>query len=569
MALNAYRQLGGNNQALGKNLEKLASGYRINRAGDDAAGLAISEKMRAQIKGLETASKNAQDGISLIQTAEGALAEVHSMLNRMVELATQSANGIYDDAIDRKALDDEFQQLKEEIDRISKATNFNGMNLLDGTLSAGGLGKAGGANKISADLANILSFSQSAPVPAKQAIYEISGTHAAAFFEALGISTPTSTNTGDILAALGLSSGDYDVLDASGLVTDAFGAVDVGTSDPFLGDVTTGLVIVAKKAGVDPNAQKITTAALGIPGANGSGFYERQVGTDSYRELALIVNNDFVADTPLIGKTFTVNGKTYQFTGQNDVNENDQKILLSGEKLANGNYAVHLPSDYTSGNVATAIAAAINNVEYNAPTQTSTGTGSVPTISSGVPSSYPLAMIGKGNQHPNPNTALTNWITFNVKDPIWKGGVGGTSGGGLNLQIGDTGDEYNIISVSVEDMSSKGLGIANLNIASYDAAKAAIGTVAQQGDPGTIKGALNLVSSQRGVLGALQNRLEHSINNLGVTMENVTAAEARIRDTDMAKEMMAFTKNNILVQAAQAMLAQANMVPQGILQLLR
>ena len=133
-AMNSYRQLGGNNNALSKNLEKLSSGYRINRAGDDAAGLAISEKMRAQIKGLETAQKNANDGISLVQTAEGALTEVHSMLNRMTELATQSANGTYEDKVDRENLQSEVDALLSEIDRISKSTNFNGINLLDGSL---------------------------------------------------------------------------------------------------------------------------------------------------------------------------------------------------------------------------------------------------------------------------------------------------------------------------------------------------------------------------------------------------------------------------------------------------
>ena len=132
-ALNSYRQLSTNNNAISKNLEKLSSGYKINRAGDDAAGLAISEKMRAQITGLEKAQDNANDGISLVQTAEGALTEVHDMLNRMVELATQSANGTYDDETDRANLQKEVTSLKDEIDRISKSTNFNGINLLDGS----------------------------------------------------------------------------------------------------------------------------------------------------------------------------------------------------------------------------------------------------------------------------------------------------------------------------------------------------------------------------------------------------------------------------------------------------
>ncbi len=134
-ALNSYRNLTNNNSAVSKNLEKLSSGYKINRAGDDAAGLAISEKMRAQITGLNTAQKNAQDGVSLVQTAEGALTEVHSMLNRMVELADQSANGTYDNAVDRANLQKEITSLKDEIDRIAKSTNFNGINLLDGSQS--------------------------------------------------------------------------------------------------------------------------------------------------------------------------------------------------------------------------------------------------------------------------------------------------------------------------------------------------------------------------------------------------------------------------------------------------
>ena len=147
-ALNAYRQLGNNNSALSKNLEKLSSGYRINRAGDDAAGLAISEKMRAQIKGLEAAQKNANDGISLVQTAEGALTEVHSMLNRMTYLATQSANGTYDNDVDRANLQAEVDSLLEEIDRISQSTNFNGLNLLDGSMDASTTQTTGGKTDV-------------------------------------------------------------------------------------------------------------------------------------------------------------------------------------------------------------------------------------------------------------------------------------------------------------------------------------------------------------------------------------------------------------------------------------
>ncbi len=261
-AINSYRQLGGNNSALSKNLEKLSSGYKVNRAGDDAAGLAISEKMRAQIRGLETASKNAQDGISVIQTAEGALNEVHSMLNRMVELSTQAANGIYG-TTERDNIKAEVDSLNAEINRIAGNTDFNGTKLLDGNLN-------------------------------------------------------------------------------------------------------------------------------------------------------------------------------------------------------------------------------------------------------------------------------------------------------MTLQVGDTAEQT--IAVAVSGMAASNLGVDAVSVDTVGAANNSISVV---------KAAIDTVSTQRANLGALQNRLEHTISNLGVTTENITAAESRIRDTDMAKEMMEYTKNNILVQSAQSMLAQANMVPQGVLQLLQ
>ena len=272
MAMNAYRNYNNNTSALSKNLEKLSSGYKINRAGDDAAGLAISEKMRAQITGLETAQKNAKDGISLIQTAEGALTEVHDMLNRMVELATQSANGTYDNNVDRKNLQAELDQLRTEINRISDSANFNGIKLFDGSVSAA-------------------------------------------------------------------------------------------------------------------------------------------------------------------------------------------------------------------------------------------------------------------------SVAIT-------------------------LQIGDTSESFNVLSFTLGKMDATALSIGASAVAITNAASAGAAI-------SLIKAAINKVSTVRGQLGAYQNRLDHTINNLSVMTENIQDAESTIRDTDVADEMMAYTKNNILIQSAQAMLAQANQVPQGVLQLLQ
>ena len=388
-ALNSYRQLRTNNSAISKNLEKLSSGYKINRAGDDAAGLAISEKMRAQIVGLETAQKNANDGISLVQTAEGALTEVHSMLNRMVELATQSANGTYDNETDRANLQEEVKSLKSEIDRISEGTNFNGINLLDGTMG----------KKIITDPTALTITETTAGATGAKAKYT------------LDLSGMTATEAGTVQFTIGEKK--YEVTLAKG----------------------DNAAAIAGKLKTAYDADKITGTATGDFTATVSG-----------NTLVLEATNNAVDDSPLLG----LKGKDYS--------------------------------------------------------------------------------------------------------------VKSTQPGTINLQIGDTADPFNKINVSIDSMDTESLEIDDVDISSPEGADAAIAD---------LKKAINKVSSTRGELGAIQNRLEHTINNLGVTTENMTAAESRIRDTDMADEMMAYTKNNILVQASQAMLAQANTMPQGILQLLQ
>ena len=587
MALNAYRQLNGNNLALARNLEKLASGYRINRAGDDAAGLAISEKMRAQIKGLETAVKNAQDGISLIQTAEGALAEVHSMLNRMIELAAMAANGIYDDQIDRKALDDEFQQLKEEIDRISQATNFNGKNLLDGTLALSGAGNPSAAMmmatvKIGDGISKeALKSVKGDLVNATPMEYTIDGSLSAT---ALGSS---GSQTGEILrdalvngGYLTANAADWTESKVKAAIAEYLGIeeADYGWVVEEGGTAVTGPTVVsdwtdlvikftAKETGsTDPNKPQILE--------KGAGFAWVSIeGADKYNQIDLKVG-ELGTDLNLIGKTIDINGKTYKFVGDGDKLMNGSAItdaangIFDGNKLADGTYSIYIgaaEAGNVQDNIASSIAAAIQNVESGA--SWDAGTGEI-TVGAGL-NTAATTVTGGVNVDGGIAYANGDVVTIDPTKFMFKAANNVPASGGLNLQIGDTGDSYNIITVGVENMGCKGLGIADLNIRSYEAAVAAVGTIAQQGDPGTIKGAINLVSSQRATLGALQNRLEHTINNLGVTTENVTAAESRIRDTDMAKEMMEYTKNNILVQAAQAMLAQANMVPQGILQLLR
>lgn len=394
MAMNAYRNYNNNTSALSKNLEKLSSGYKINRAGDDAAGLAISEKMRAQITGLKAASKNVKDGVSLVKTAEGALQEVHDMLNRMDSLATQSANGTYDNDVDRLNLQKEVKALQSEIDRIADSSNFNGKALLDGSLSGT---KASGVDYAANSIKNI----------------EVSG-----------------------------------------------------------GKVT---------------------------GAVASAF-----------QIAMDENGSITLDN----KT-AVDGLKWQVKGGTADASATQQVAKDG-----GTYTFEAVIDKTNAKADTAEL-------YEGMTITVT--------------------VDAANKN-------GTWTKVDAKE------VKLDKGTGLELQIGDTAKDYNKLSVDVKDMHTKNLGISDVDISTQSGAATAIDK---------IKTAINTVSSTRGDLGAIQNRLEHTQNNLSVMTENIQDAESTIRDTDVADEMMAYTKNNILVQSAQAMLAQANQVPQGVLQLLQ
>ena len=479
-ALNSYRNLTGNNNAVSKNLEKLSSGYRINRAGDDAAGLAISEKMRAQITGLNTAQKNAQDGVSLVQTAEGALTEVHSMLNRMVELADQSANGTYDNAVDRANLQKEIKSLKDEINRIADSTNFNGINLLDGSLSTSKL-----------DLTNVAMAGSTAAkeIAATGATSEIVAT-------ANGADTNEQTLTIEYKDAEGMShsfSVKYqNAADKNDVAKNIYNAIkDSELSSVFDINLKADKVEFTSKVKGEGGASITdvkTTAANGNVDEGG-----RADGTNAKVQTDT-ANTDIAA-----GDKFTLNGKTYEFVTDANakVSEGAVGVIVGANKNA------------TLGNLNKALEGTGIKAEY-----------------------------------------ATNDIVFSAAK----------NGAALTLQIGDTSADFNQMEVSVGDMHADALGIADVDISTQAGAKAAVDK---------IKAAINSVSSTRGDLGAIQNRLEHTINNLSVTAENMTAAESRIRDVDMANEMMAYTKNNILVQSSQAMLAQANQIPQGVLQLLQ
>ena len=587
MALNSYNRLGTNNNAVQKNLEKLSSGYRINRAGDDAAGLAISEKMRAQITGLERAQLNAKDGISLVQTAEGALTEVHSMLNRLVELGVESANGIYQ-ATDRDKIQAEVDQITEEIDRISAGTNFNGLKLLDGSLAEGG---AKGVGSVTVDLSALTGtmlggvntvdatkgeFSTAAIANDITVAAGNKGDKYVVSFEytdndgnhqkmdvnltlALpdGKTGPFGTANGD--TCLKAEDGtEYAIADKGKITKSEFAKAIVGElskdanfSQQFKVAENAGAIeFIAVQAGsngasLDKMSYTLTNASDGketktpltvtVGKAAAAGV---STAVDSFKTLDLSKAAiwDGSADT-LEKSAFQINGQKFVFIKTGTTISDEMKALLSDSGIGN-NYVI------------TQAATAIDETDVaDMAKKIGAATGlkvdqGLPTTTNGV-----TTWASDGTAPANTHVALKD----NIAQPQ-------KAEGGLTLQVGDTNEDFNKVTVYVDDMSSKGLGIEGLDVTDQGISAESIDRV---------KSAIEKVSVNRGRLGALQNRLEHTLNNLATTTENMTNAESRIRDTDMAQEMMAFTKNNVLVQAAQSMLAQANQQPQQVLQLLR
>lgn len=489
MALNANRQLGMNNSQVSKSLEKLSSGYKINRAGDDASGLAISEKMKAQIKGLETASTNSQDGISLVQTAEGALTEVHDMLNRMVELAGKAANGTIDSETDRAALQDEMNSLLDEIDRIAESTDFNGIKLLNGDLATNtvklGNIKLGAGNASTTVAATAATTTQTIGAgTAAAAKLTVEYTDANGKLQSVTVDY-TGTATADTNA-----TAMRDALKANSELSALFDIGGTGTDITF----------TAKTAG--EGGVKVTNITFADAQKDAVGKLAFKDGTDAYEKVTGVANGIKAGDK------VTVNGTVYEF------------VANAGDKVT------------TEGAVAVLVGADNNASAAN---------------------------LNKALESEGITVSVDN-----AQDLLFKPM---SNGKGLSLQIGATGDAYNKVTINVGNMSSKGLGIDNLRnigIMSQDAASAALDQIKNGADS-----AINTVSSVRAELGAMQNRLEHTINNLDVAAENMQSANSQIRDTDMAKEMMEYTKKNVLTQAAQAMLAQANQQPQSILQLLQ
>ncbi len=565
MAMNAYRNYNNNTSALSKNLEKLSSGYKINRAGDDAAGLAISEKMRAQISGLNAATKNVKDGISLVKTAEGAMQEVQDMLNRMSYLATQSANGTYDNEVDRANLQKEVNALCTEIDRIADSANFNGIKLMDGSLATSGTS----ASLAEVDLSKLLGQlgGSTKTVDAVKGVYEMSATFGATATVAENdkISATFTLTDADgkqqnitidltvakdsnnkLQAVVGEDGTSYALADENKTDAAALGTAFAGElaknsiiKDNFTVSATAGkLTFKAKEGGtqamqVTGIANSHTKAADGQVTMYDNAMKVTTPAADPFQTVDLSKATVFDGSKDLDKAVFEINGEKFVFVANGKVDADS----LAKLKEAGVEHYVEC------GTGSTIDAAEVKNMAEKISMETGLKVEQGSTGATG---------------------DLTTWTKdttpTNTEIALKSNSTSSTSKGGLTLQIGDTADKFNQMVVSVGDMHVKALGIGSVDISSQEGAAVAVDK---------IKAAINSVSSTRGDLGAIQNRLEHTQNNLSVMTENIQDAESTIRDTDVADEMMAYTKNNILIQSAQAMLAQANAVPQGVLQLLQ
>ena len=558
MAMNAYRNYNNNTSALSKNLEKLSSGYKINRAGDDAAGLAISEKMRAQITGLKAASKNVKDGVSLVKTAEGALQEVHDMLNRMDSLATQSANGTYDNEVDRANLQKEVTALKSEIDRIADSANFNGIKLLDGSLGGGTTSASGTVFSGAQVAASSAASKETAAIKAD--MQKIDTTKAGKDYLLIDGKNVTIDWEKDPDAKALAAQLDADLS---------------GANDETLKDIAKKLENVinnsAKNQGVSgsvsvsvDNAGKLTITSnnKGVDSEFsfvGSSADKDNLGASVMSNIIMGGTGDGAASVNKAELTYA--GKTLAATDTFQMNINGTKVSVGVAAAADATM------ETVRGALETAIQTAVDN--YNTANGLTAGTLDKKSGLTGLTKADFTVSVGdKGNFVVTYSGKEKVDFSFeDVGDRTSAAQLGLANGSskaggntGLSLQIGDTADSFNQMAVSVQDMHASALGIGGVDISSQTGAAGAIKS---------IKDAINTVSSTRGDLGAIQNRLEHTQNNLSVMTENIQDAESTIRDTDVADEMMSYTKNNILIQSAQAMLAQANQVPQGVLQLLQ
>jgi len=583
-ALNTYRQLNAANTTQQSSMEKLSSGMRINKAGDDAAGLAISEKMRAQVRGLDQASKNAQDGISLIQTAEGALNETHDILQRMRELAVQSSNDTNTDD-DRKELQKEVAQLQKEITRIGDNTEFNTQKLLDGSK---------GAKTTSADLTGGVKVDVTKGVKITDSsetannsfavIYD-DGTNAVELNVKIAegdytdiVSFTNAFNKALKTAAEELKANTNNTTDITGGIAKFSLGFEVDNTD----SATNGQV----KFNLSASASTLATEKLTIKfGAN----------TDLNNTLGITADLTVTGDAT---NKVTTTAPAFSTDGTNPFKWDNFKVsiedgIASPEKVNNELKltmdGINLTALIAEGTYQTeaALATAVKTAIGNAIDSISLGTGegkisaqqleakgfrgasALADYQASLKANLDVAFNDEGKLTISNDAEMKIDETTKAAQTLGLTNVNADiKNSGISLQIGANSQQ--VMKIDISDMRSEALGstvfngeekfVSDIDISTEEGAQQATDILDK---------AISQVSAERSKLGAYQNRLEHTINNLSTSSENLTAAESRIRDVDMAKEMMEQTKNSILAQAAQAMLAQANQQPQGVLQLLR
>jgi flagellin len=489
-ALNAQRNLQNTNSQLSVSLERLSSGLRINRASDDAAGLAISEKLRAQVSGLGVSVDNANDGISLIRTAEGSLDRVNAILKRMRDLVGWAANGDKTDA-DRQKYQDEINQLTEEINRISTTTEYNTKKLLNGDIGSK-------VTVAAADAGEVESAGVSGEI-LRTGTYVIS-VLSAGVAEVEGLALASGT---------GYSSSLYSALGASGAYTKT---LNISTADGKSASVTLN---VASSDGdtVETAIQKINTAL------QNAGMVVTATWNDANDRIELKSGEVGSKYAIAVVQSNSVSGAA-NFTITQVTTAVDVTVSVT-DPAGGANQLVKSTSRY--------FAAGTSTLE---PVDSSGIAGVTFTLTNAAAASTGAA------------------VTLDVAK------------GSLTLQIGPNKGEDHRMEITIDDMSASTLGVNNIDVTNQANAQAII-------DAETIDKAIEKVVTERGKLGAYENRLNHTIQNLGVEKENLTSAESRLRDADIAQEMMDFTRNQIMLQAGTAMLAQANTVPQTVLQLLR
>ena len=584
-AANANRMLNVTTSAQSKSTEKLSSGYRINRAADDAAGLTISEKMRKQIKGLDRASTNAEDGVSAVQTAEGALTEVHSMLQRMNELATQSANGT-NSTTDRKAIQDEIDQLTTEIDRVSETTKFNETYLLKGDtdgatskvkLNAHDAGLAGkltdNGNGTATFKADTLAVGDKVKIAGKEYTIGKSADSAdyakkdtiKATVDGVGDSVTSGNTTTTIVAKVTTATATGATWAAGDKFKDADGTewTIAATTDETAHNVKATDIAKYLKDGCTIVSNDDNNKLDGVAVVDDLGKNEVSIA-DATGITAL--QNGIKA-----GDTVTVGGTTKTVTAETPKTYDEIKTAVAGgvagtTKISIGSkeYTLDKTTDAAAGKITQDDFLALIKDGDKVKVDTNTYTAIIKSSdddSITLEDTYSkMAKELETASSIGADTAATVKNNGNGTFDITKGTVDVKEALSFNLHVGADADSTNKITVDIDSMSSAGLGIKGIKADTEQDATYAIDAIAD---------AISQVSSQRSALGAIQNRLEHTINNLDNVVENTTSAESRIRDTDMAEEMVNYSKNNILAQAGQSMLAQANQSNQGVLSLLQ